>query len=99
MEEFGTEKNLIVRVGFGDAYALVAAEGSGYSPDLVHDMSLRVSELFAGMLNQALVNGMYMPYFFETDEESEEEETDEEEEATVTIKFSEGVDDGGKWWE
>jgi len=39
-------RDLQVRIGFGDYYVLVNAEGVSYAPDALHDMVLRTVEMF-----------------------------------------------------
>ena len=61
------DKGIVVRVGVGDAYTVIAAEGMGYSPDLVHDMAARATEALQSSLITAIETG-YIPI----DEEYEE---------------------------
>lgn len=85
------DKGIVVRVGIGDAYTVIAAEGLGYSPDLVHDMTARAVEALNGSLLTGIETG-YIPI----DEEYEEGE--------ILPDGVEGEDDeevtGGSeiWW-
>ena len=60
-------QGVMIKVGIGDAYAFIASEGCSYSPDLVHDMSVRAYEMFGQMIREARENG----YIAEEDEEPE----------------------------
>ena len=72
------QQGVMIKVGIGDAYAFIASEGCSYSPDLVHDMSVRAYEMFGQMIREARENG----YIAEEDEEYEEPEIAVEAEAT-----------------
>lgn len=63
--------SIVVRSGVGDVFAMIAAEGNGYSPDLVHDMVQRSRELFRDTLKDAIECGYIQQ---PSDEEEEEEE-------------------------
>lgn len=64
------EDGIVVRVGVGDVHAVIAAEGSSYSPDLVHDMVARAIDGLGGTIQTAIELG-YIPVEDEDDEEGE----------------------------
>lgn len=87
------QKGMFVRVGVGDAYAMIGSEGVSYAPDLAHDMALRAYQSLGETLKTAIEVG-YIVLDSEEEEEDfpdgvEGEEEEEEEEVT----------DGPKrWW-
>ena len=85
------DRGTVVRVGVGDAYSVIASEGVGYSPDLVHDMCARAQESLRDVIIAAIETG-YIP--IEDFEEDEEEVLDGEE----TPGSEPEVNDGEIWW-
>jgi hypothetical protein len=76
------QNSIVIRAGIGDVFAMIAAEGNGYSPDLVHDMVQRTRELFNGTLKDAMELG-YVTKDDDEDgdlliDEEDDEESDEE---------------------
>lgn len=68
------EQGIVVRAGIGDAHAMICAEGTGYAPDLVHDMINRTSDLVENILVVAGMTGYVELPASDADEEEEEEE-------------------------
>lgn len=66
---------IVVRLSVGDAHSFIAAEGSSYSPDMVHDMYARAAE----GLSEALRVSMELGYIQSDIEDEDEDEEDEEE--------------------
>lgn len=90
-------KGVMIRVGVGDAYAMIASEGTGYSPDWVHDMSVRAYQSLQETLRVGIESGyIQMPddYDIEDDDEDLEEDTEE----TVEEVEVEEVGDFGNFW-
>lgn len=89
------QRGMFIRVGVGDAYAMIGSEGVSYAPDLAHDMALRAYQSLGETLKTAIEVG-YIVLDAEEEEDDlpdgvEGEEEDEEEEEEVT--------DGPKrWW-
>lgn len=81
------EPGVVLRIGIGDAHAMIAAEGHGYSPDLMHDMTARLAEALENTLLIAKEQG-YLDISAEVDDDEDVEEEEEE------------VTDLGdiKWW-
>lgn len=79
--------SLVVRIEVGSVTAMIAAEGNGYSPDLVNDMAVQTRRLFG----EALLDAITMGYVDGVDLDDDEEDTEETEEEEVTP-------DGSKWW-
>lgn len=40
-----SKQSISIQAGIGDLFCVLTANGVGYSPDLVHDMTQRVKEL------------------------------------------------------
>lgn len=85
-------KGVMIRVGVGDAYAMIASEGTGYSPDWVHDMSVRAYTSLQETLRVGIESGyIQMPDADDDIEEIEESTADSEED-------SEEVGGFGSFW-
>lgn len=78
------QNSIVIRAGIGEVYAFIAAEGNGYSPDLVHDMTQRARELFRDTIKDAMELG-YIQISDDEDFEFEVEEDDEEEEEVLDV--------------
>jgi hypothetical protein len=73
-------KGVMIRVGVGDAYAMIASEGTGYSPDWVHDMSVRAYTSLQETLRVGIESGyIQMPDSDDDIDEIEESSEDSEE--------------------
>lgn len=83
-------QGVMIKVGLGDAYVFIASEGTSYSPDLVHDMSVRAYEMFGQVIREAKENG----YIAQDDEEYEESEVA----ADVAVIEGSEVDGLGAEW-
>jgi len=68
------EQGIVVRAGIGDAHAMICAEGTGYAPDLVHDMMNRTADLVENILVVAGMTGYIDLNSSDSEEEEEEEE-------------------------
>ena len=68
------EQGIVVRAGIGDAHAMICAEGTGYAPDLVHDMMNRTADLVENILVVAGTTGYIDLNSSDSEEEEEEEE-------------------------
>lgn len=84
---------MFVRVGVGDAYAMIGSEGVSYAPDLAHDMALRAYQSLGETIKIAMEAGYIQ---VDDDEEYDEElpdgvEGEEEDEEEVT-------DGPIRWW-
>jgi hypothetical protein len=95
------ENNIVIRAGVGDAFAMIAAEGNGYSPDLVHDMMARTHELLGQVLKEAIETG-YIRTDIDDDidddiDEDVDEDVDEDADEDVEVPEEE-VDNGRRWW-
>lgn len=92
-------RGMFVRVGVGDAYAMIGSEGVSYSPDLAHDMAARAYETFKATIESAVSTGYIdlspdwdpdYPSILDDDEDEEGLEEEEEEE--------EFLDGTSSWW-
>ena len=83
--------SIVIRSGVGDVFAMIAAEGNGYSPDLVHDMVQRQRELFRDTLKDAMELGYIQQPI---DDDFDDEDFDDD------LELEEEVTDGSKrfWW-
>lgn len=84
------EPSLVVQASIGDAYTMICADGTPYSPDLVHDMMNRAGDL----LEQTLIiarNTGYIDIASDLDDvEDEDDVDDDEEEVEEDAEF--------RWW-
>lgn len=87
------DRGTVVRVGVGDAYTVIASEGVGYSPDLVHDMCARAQESLRDVIIAAIETG-YIPI----EDFEEDEEIPDGEETPETPESEPEVTDGEIWW-
>lgn len=92
-------RGMFVRVGVGDAYAMVGSEGVSYSPDLAHDMAARAYETFKATIESAIATGYIdinpdwdpdYPVIFDDEDDVDESEDDDDEE--------EFLDGHSNWW-
>lgn len=49
-----TPKDIVMRVGVGEVYAMMVAEGSAWSPDVAKDMVSRLDELWRNTIETAV---------------------------------------------
>lgn len=85
------QNSIVIRSGIGDVFAMIAAEGNGYSPDLVHDMVARTRDLF----RETLKDAMELGYIQSSDDDDLDDDLVDEEELE-----EEEVSDGSQrfWW-
>lgn len=53
-----TPKDIVMRVGVGEVYAMMVAEGSAWSPDVAKDMVSRLDELWRNSIESAVDAGL-----------------------------------------
>ena len=53
-----TPKDIVMRVGVGEVYAMMVAEGSAWSPDVAKDMVSRLDELWRNAIETAVDAGL-----------------------------------------
>ena len=90
-------KGVMIRVGVGDAYAMIASEGTGYSPDWVHDMSVRAYQSLQETLRVGIESG-YIQMPDDPDFDDDDDDLEEESEETVEEVEVEEVGDFGNFW-
>jgi hypothetical protein len=100
-------RDIVIRVGVGDVYSMVVAEGASWNPDIARDLVNRLDEVWRNTIETAVEAGLIdtspqvLPVedcedddFDDDDFDDDDEEVDE----VSNILFSdEEVDDDGSW--
>lgn len=90
------QRGMFVRVGVGDAYAMIGSEGVSYAPDLAHDMALRAYQSLGETLKTAIEVGYIV---LDGDDEDDFEELPDGVEGEEEDDEDEEVTDGPiRWW-
>lgn len=66
-------KDIVMRVGVGEVYAMMVAEGSAWSPDVAKDMVARLDELWRNAIESAVDAGL-----IDTDPLSRDDDDDDD---------------------
>lgn len=53
-----TPRDILMRVGVGEVYAMMVAEGTAWSPDVAKDMVSRLDELWRNSIESAVDAGL-----------------------------------------
>ena len=80
------EASLVVQASIGDASTMICAEGSLYSPDLVHDMMNRAGDL----LEQTLIIARNTGYIDIASDLDDDDDEDDEVEVDDDAEY--------RWW-
>ena len=77
-----TPKDIVMRVGVGEVYAMMVAEGSAWSPDVAKDMVSRLDELWRNSIESAVDAGLIdtspLPLDDDDDDDLDDDEFDDE---------------------